>query len=203
MLDMPKIATAMNESADARVLQTLGMEGVSLAVWQRSWPEGLTAWLDSLPMDQLPTMRRTLPAAKVADAVRSTCREVGAAGQVDVLAEEVASIAHQATIALAAPMLEVRLSVSTSQPCPKWHVDAVPSRVLCTLLGPGTEFGPIDVNGGAQSVHRMARGHVGAFRGALWPGKELAGIVHRSPPATDGAARLLLVIDPVDDWGAC
>ncbi|MEQ5868684.1 DUF1826 domain-containing protein [Sagittula sp. NFXS13] len=203
MLDLPRIATAMNASPDPRVLLTLGAEGVSLALWQRGLPDGLAAWLDGLPLEQLPRMRRTLPSAKVADAVRAACREAGATACADALAEEVATIARQATMALAAPMLEVRLSVSAGQPCPKWHVDAVPGRVLCTLRGPGTEFGPMDADGGAQSVHQMARGSVGAFRGALWPGAGLAGIVHRSPPATDGAPRLLLVIDPVDDLGAC
>jgi hypothetical protein len=203
MLDLPRIATAMNESSDACVLQTLGMEGVSLAVWRRALPEGLAAWLDTLPVERLPTMRRTLPVGKVAEAVRSACRHAGAGEAPDALAEEVATIAAHAAMALAAPLLEVRLSVSAGQPCPKWHVDAVAGRVLCTLRGPGTEFGPIDPHGGALSVHRLAPGHVGAFRGALWPGKELAGIVHRSPPAPEGAPRLLLVIDPVDDWGTC
>lgn len=77
-------------------------------------------------------------------------------------------------------------------------------RVLQTLgmagvaltLWQSVQYGPIDVDGGAQSLHQMPRG-------ALWPGGELAGIVHRSPPASDGALRLLLVIDPVDDWGRC
>ena len=178
MLDTPKIAQEINESADPSVLQTLGMDGVSVAVWQRSLPERLTAWLDSLPTDQLPTMRLTLPAAKVADAVRAACHVSGAAGQVDALAQEVARIAEHAASVLAAPILEVRLSVSTGQPCPKWHVDAVPGRLLCTLRGPGTEFGPVNAHGDVQTLHR-------------------------SPPATDGMPRLLSVIDPLDDRGVC
>ena len=203
MLDLPRIATAMNASPDPCVLQTLGMKGVSLALWQRRLPQALTNWLDKLPPEKLPQFRRTLQVLKVGEAVRAACLETGETDHADALAAEVAAIAEQASMALAAPMLEVRLAVTARQSCPKWHVDAVPGRVLCTLRGQGTEFGPIDADGGAQSVHHMARGHVGAFRGALWPGQELAGIVHRSPPVKDGAMRLLLVIDPVDDWGAC
>lgn len=203
MLDLPRIATAMNASADPRVLQTLGMEGVSLALWQRDLPEGLADWLGALAPDQLPQMRATMPASKVAKAVREACHAAQATAQAECFAEEIATIARHATLALGAPLLEVRLKVDTGQSCPKWHVDAVAGRVLCTLRGPGTEYGPIDADGHAQSVHQMARGAVAAFRGALWPGRELAGIVHRSPPATDGAPRLLLVIDPVDDWGRC
>lgn len=203
MLDAPKIATAMNASPDPRALQTLGMEGVALTLWQRDLPDGLADWLDGLAPEQLPQMRGTMPVARVAEAVQNACRDAGATGQADALAMEVATIAQHAALTLAAPLLEVRLKVSTGQPSPKWHVDAVAGRVLCALRGPGTQYGPIDADGGAQSVHHVPRGAVAAFRGALWPGQELAGTVHRSPPATDGAPRLLLVIDPVEDWGRC
>jgi hypothetical protein len=101
------------------------------------------------------------------------------------------------------PLLELRLDVTEGQPCPKWHVDAVPGRLICTLRGPGTEFGSIGPDGEPQAIRRMARGAVGIFRGVLWPGRELAAVVHRSPPRNAGGPRLLVVIDPIDDAGAC
>lgn len=62
-------------------------------------------------------------------------------------------------------------------------------------------------DGAPGAIHRLPTGAVGLFRSMLWPGRELAGIVHRSPPAdgaTDtGATRLLLVVDPVDEAHAC
>lgn len=200
---LPRIATAMNSSPDPRVLQTLGMQGVSLALWTRALRPKLAQALDALPTDRLPRLRRTLAARDVAAAVRAACREAGTGHCAEMLAEEVEALVGYAIPVFATPLVELRLSVTEGQPCPKWHVDAVPGRLLCTLRGPGTEFGPIGTDGAAQTVQHMERGAVGIFRGVLWPGQELAAIVHRSPPREAGGPRLLVVIDPVDDAGSC
>ncbi|QHQ35807.1 DUF1826 domain-containing protein [Algicella marina] len=200
---IPRIATAMNSSTDARVLQTLGMEGVSLALWERSLPDELARELDALPPERLPRMRRRLAVRHVSRAIRQSCEDADAGACSKQLADVVQELSKLAMGVFASPMLELRLDVTDGQPCPKWHVDAVSGRLLCTLRGPGTEYGPIGPGGKPESIHRMARGAVGVFRGALWPGQELAAIVHRSPPREAGGTRLLVVIDPVDDAGAC
>ncbi len=200
---LPPLAMGMNSSADPGVLHTIGMTGVSLALWDRRLPQDLSAALDGLPPEQLPRMRRRLAVRDVPGAVRAACVEAGAMDCADGLAIVAADLARHAADVLAAPLLELRLQVTNGQPCPKWHLDAVAGRLLCTLRGPGTEFGPIGPAGEPQAVHQMARGAVGVFRGVLWPGPELAAILHRSPPAEAGDARLLLVIDAVDDAGDC
>ena len=58
-------------------------------------------------------------------------------------------------------------------------MSAVP-RLVCTLRGPGTEFSP-----------------------ARPDGRELPGVVHRSPPADAAATRLLVVVDPIDEAHPC
>lgn len=200
---LPRIATAMNSSADPRVLQTLGMEGVSLALRTRSLPEDIARALDVLPTDRLPRLRRNLGPRGVADAIHEACEEAGTGECAALLTANGEALATHAMRAFASPLPELRPDVTEGQPRPKWYVDAVPGRLLCTLRGPGTEYGPIGPNGELQSIHRMARGAVGVFRGVLWPGRELAAIVHRSPPREAGGPRLLVVIDPVDDAGAC
>jgi len=52
------------------------------------------------------------------------------------------------------------------------------------------------------TIHSIPTGAAALIRGLLWPGRDLSGIVHRSPPA-NGETRLLLVFDPVDDAGSC
>ncbi len=200
---IPRIATAMNSSTDPRVLQTLGMEGVSLALWDHALPDGLSKALDALSGARLPRLRRRLAVKQVHAAVHSACIESGADLCAESLAVEMEQLAAHAAKVFASPLIELRLDVTDGQPCPKWHIDAVPGRMLCTLRGPGTEYGPIGPDGAPQTVHHMARGAVGVFRGVLWPGRELAAIVHRSPPRGAGGPRLLVVIDPVDDAGAC
>lgn len=202
-MTLPPMATGVNSGADARVLQTIGMPGVSLALWEHSLPRALSDTLDSLPVACLPRLRRRLMLRDVAGAVRTACTQSGAESCGDALATEIAELAGHATQVLASTMLELRLDVTEGQPCPKWHLDAVAGRMLCTLRGPGTEYGAIGLKGEPQAVYRMARGTVGVFRGVLWPGPELAAILHRSPPREVGGARLLLVIDPVDDAGGC
>lgn len=200
---LPLLATGVNSGSDPRVLRTLGMAGVSLALWTRALPDDLACALDALPTDRLPRLRRTLAPGSVAGAVHAACAEAGTGDCATALAAEVAALATQAMEVFASPLLALRLDVTEGQPCPKWHVDAVPGRLLCTLRGPGTEYGPIGPEGEAQTVHSMPRGTVGVFRGVLWPGRELAAIVHRSPPRDAGGPRLVVVIDPVPEAGAC
>lgn len=203
MTMLPRFATATNSSADPRVLQTLGMEGVSLALWTRELHPDLARTLDGLPAERLPRLHRRYMARDVATAVLAACEDAGTGACAALLATEVAALATHATQVFASLLLEIRLEVTEGQPCPKWHVDAVPGRLLCTLRGPGTEYGAIGPTGEPQSVHRMSRGEVGVFRGVFWPSRELAAIVHRSPPRQSGGPRLLVVIDPVDDAGVC
>lgn len=201
---LPRLATRVNESWDPRVLDTLAMEGVALAVWHRPPSPALRSWLDALPVDRLPRMRRVIPATQARLAVAAACERAGtpAGRHRDELLDQVAEMVGVAGQVLAAPLVELRLDVTEGQACPRWHLDAVRARLLCTLRGPGTEFGPARPDGAAAAVYSVPTAAAGLFRGLLWPGPELSGVVHRSPPA-NGEARLLLVVDPLDDAGSC
>ena len=201
---LPRLARRVNESCNVRVLDTLAMQGVALAVWHRPPSPALQSWLDGLPAERLPRMRRTIPAAQARLAVAAACEraETPPGRHRDDLLDQVAEMVGLAGEVLAAPLVEVRLDVTEGQTCPRWHFDAVRARLLCTLRGPGTEFGPARPDGTAAAVYSVPTAAAGLFRGLLWPGSELSGIVHRSPPA-NGETRLLLVVDPVDDAGSC
>ncbi|SNT72684.1 DUF1826 domain-containing protein [Paracoccus seriniphilus] len=196
---LPSIAAAVNSSSDPQVLLTIGTPGVSLALWNRSLNEDLASPLDLLPADRLPRLRRRLGPASVAGAVHEACEATGAGACAALLAADVEALAAHAMRVFTSPLLEIRLDVTEGQPCPKWHVDAVPGRLLCTLRGPGTEYGAVGPDVAPRSIHRMARGAVGLFRGKLWPGQGRAAILHRSPPRDAGSPRLLVVIDPAGE----
>lgn len=113
----------------------------------------------------------------------------------------------------------VRLSISHQQSCPRFHVDKVGLRLICTWQGPGTEwlehecvdrrflgFGsqgiPDEGSGllksGAQ-IHRMQTFEVGLFKGELWPGNENRGAVHRSPTVKPlSPHRIVMTLDEVE-----
>lgn len=198
---LPRLATTITTSLDPGVLSTIDLDGVAAALWLREPAPGFQAWLDAVPAEALPRLRRQLRPGAVARAVAEACAATGTPDgpDSDRLVSEVAALARHAAEALGALMLEVRLEVRDRQACPKWHLDVVRGRVICTLRGTGTEFGPGRPDGDPATVHVMPTGAVGLFRGLLWPGRELSGIVHRSPAATAGETRLVLVIDPVDE----
>jgi hypothetical protein len=205
MTELPRLATAVNEGCDVRILRTVAMPGVALAIWHRGQTEKQQIWLDGLPPERLPRMRGTLHSGQIREAVALALERAGTPGSPHGhrLLDDIEAMVATAAMLLASPLVQVRLDVSEDQSCPRWHLDAVCARLLCTLRGHGTEFGPARPDGTPSSIHALPTGAVGVFRGLLWPGRELSGIVHRSPPCVPGKTRLLLVVDPVDDAGVC
>ncbi|WP_170167090.1 DUF1826 domain-containing protein [Paracoccus methylarcula] len=198
-------ATAVNSSTDPRILGSITMNNVAVAIWQRPPVADFLAWLEELAPARLPRLRCRLPPAWVTEAVAHACDEAGTPPGLhrDMLVADIAELARRAADVTGAMMVDLRLDVSSGQPCPKWHLDAVSARLLCTLRGAGTQFGPARPNGDPANIWQMRPGDVGMFRGRLWPGNGISGILHRSPPAGNGPERLLVVIDPVDEAGSC
>jgi hypothetical protein len=111
--------------------------------------------------------------------------------------------------------LGLRLAVLEEAMCPRFHVDYVGVRLVCTYVGPATEFlatsevdrchlghapdKPADELTGllrpGGSVRRAANGDIVLLKGEAWPSNEGRGAVHRSPAASASAPRLLLTID--------
>ena len=93
------------------------------------------------------------------------------------------------------PIVQMRFEHVTDDSGRKFHVDAVGLRLLCTYVGPATEW--VEADG---RVRRMATMEVAIFKGAAFHG---AGprVLHRSPPLSAGAlaarSRLVLCIDAV------
>ncbi|TGN39251.1 DUF1826 domain-containing protein [Marinobacter confluentis] len=101
----------------------------------------------------------------------------------------------------------LRLHVLRGTMCPRFHVDRVPVRLLCTYRGIGTEWleesqvtrpqgpGPLpDQSVTDRAVRRLSTGAVGLLKGEAWEGNEGRGLVHRSP-APGNQSRLVLALD--------
>ncbi|MEM6989538.1 MAG: DUF1826 domain-containing protein [Myxococcota bacterium] len=112
--------------------------------------------------------------------------------------------------------LHAELSVVRADGCRKFHADNVTIRLLCTYVGPGTEWiADADVvrpnlahierdvaefNRSVlrrdDAIRRCAAGEVLLLKGKARPGNRSGGAVHRSPPIeAQGLRRLLLKID--------
>lgn len=117
---------------------------------------------------------------------------------------------------LGCPTLGLRFEVTERAMCPRFHVDRVGIRLLCTYRGPATEWLddtwadrsmlggggsrlPDEASGLMRDPERVGRAEpfdLVLLKGCAWPGNELRGAIHRSPvvPA-EVTPRVLVSID--------
>ncbi len=116
-----------------------------------------------------------------------------------------------------AERIGARIAVAESSMCPRFHVDRVLLRMVCTYEGRGTEFvcnqhvdrsklghaakGVRDEESGLlSSVDRILCAEIGEIvllKGEAWPDNLGLGAVHRSPAASREQPRLVLTLDPL------
>lgn len=96
--------------------------------------------------------------------------------------------------------LLLRLDVITTNSCPKFHIDAVTARLICTYRGTGTQYGFSPDGGDPGRIFTAPTGAPILLRGTLNLEHPRSGLLHRSPPIEGtGETRLMLVLDPVID----
>lgn len=195
------VAADVFMARDADILCEIGSPGVAAAIWQRTPEPAFNSWIDQLQMNDLPDLRTVVPVHLAEAAVITACETAGLAAcpERDTLASDVGALAVMMARILDVQTVRVRLDVADEVMCPKFHIDRVPARLLCTYRGAGTEYVPASSEHDPKRIRQLKRGAVGLFRGALWQGDDVTGILHRSPEVTpEDGPRLLLVIDPVE-----
>jgi hypothetical protein len=134
-----------------------------------------------------------------------------------------ADVAHLVEIygdLVGSPHVGLRVEITHQAMCPRFHVDRVGIRLLCTYRGPGTEWladfgadrsrlGPgacglrDEVSGLIVDPAALGRARtfdVVVLKGGLGQGDETRGAIHRSPsPAPAERPRVLLALDAVWD----
>jgi hypothetical protein len=146
--------------------------------------------------------RRVVPAGRPLPALPlpRAATAAGAAQELGFLVEVFGEL-------LGCPRIGLRLEVLDRAMCPRWHRDRNGIRLLCTWLGPGTQW----LDDAASPVTDPAllpadeppSGQAAPFdlvllKGGLWQGNAGRGAIHRSPyPA--GAVRCLVALDALWD----
>jgi len=181
------------------ILADIHVPGVAAAIWKRTLDPDFQAWVDRLPLRHLPELRTVLPVHLAEAAVIAAFEKRGApaCAERDMLASDAAALALMLSKILNVRLVRLRLDVSDEVMCPKFHIDNVQARLLCTYRGAGTEYVPEREETDPGRVRQVPQGSVALFRGRQWPGEEMTGLLHRSP-ATGKGRRLLLVMDPVE-----
>lgn len=132
------------------------------------------------------------------------------------LATDISDLAEIYCELLGCPQAGVRLEVVAGAMCPRFHVDRVGIRMLCTYRGAGTEWlddgdadrgllghradGASDESSGLildpKVVQVVPPFAIALLKGSLWQGNAERGIIHRSPVVTvTESPRVLLAID--------
>lgn len=115
------------------------------------------------------------------------------------------------------PSVGIRLEVLKHAMCPKFHIDRTGIRLLCTYLGPGTEwleeafsnknaFASAHPTDDAfnqslilhpQGIRQAPEQALVLLKGSLWQGNQHGGAIHRSPQIVATITRVVLVLDAI------
>lgn len=183
-------------------------EGVNLCVWRRGVDARLSAWLSWLAGAQdLEVIARL--SGNALD-LRGPLARLQGEAMFEAWLEDLNFLLRLYADLMGAEAVGVRLNTLSSDMCPRFHVDRVGVRLLCTYAGPATEWlensqvvrSALGATGevprpGAR-VQTLERFDVALLKGEAWPGNTGNGAVHRSPAiAKDGLRRLLLSIEAI------
>jgi hypothetical protein len=205
-------AVDCSELADlARILET----GVQLAVHRREPDVHLVSFLNRAHAGLGQGIREVAEAGKLPRVGGLLERPDSAP-----LAEELVFLTGLYTDLIGCPAVGLRIEVLDQAMCPRFHVDRVGVRLLCTWRGHGTEWlddvsvdrrrlgagsaGLPDDRSGLMlpgaAIRSVPTHAIALLKGAGWPGNEARGVIHRSPavPAGEGP-RILVSLDAVWD----
>jgi hypothetical protein len=163
----------------------------SLCLWPRTPEPALAALLDELDPALIGRVRIEAPLRGLAEALTEALPE----RRLQPLREDALSCAALLAQIAGAGAVRLRLECIADDACRRFHADNVALRLLCTYLGPGTEWLPDPA--APDRLRRMPPLAVALLKGRGW-GDGGAACVHRSPPIAGlGVRRLLLAVDPL------
>lgn len=178
-----------------QVLTEILQEDVNLAVWRRQLPGHIDNFADVMLSLQQPLAEsltlELLPDGEV-PALPGLAAAYADLQGYDGFVADVSWLIGAFACLVDARRVGLRLRVLDGAMCPRFHVDHVPLRLICTYAGPGSEWLAIP---DALQVNRLAGGDVALLKGERWLGNEGAGLVHRSPQLPEGQRRLILTLD--------
>jgi hypothetical protein len=193
------VGTAALLCDNAGVFERIFDEDIALCIWNRMPDEILSAYL------QRTASTGNWERMACVDACEPHFEELLCGFEESVgkirLVTELAGLVDLFETLTDAQSVGIRMAATRHRECPRFHVDRVGLRLLCTWMGEGTEWlahedvirerlghqsgGRGEVKRPGAPVHHMEPFAVGVFKGEAWPGNAGRGAVHRSPaPST-------------------
>ncbi|MEO1028599.1 MAG: DUF1826 domain-containing protein, partial [Pseudomonadota bacterium] len=127
-------------------LKRLRRAGVEAVIWDRSLPRGLHEWLERVSPECWPTARYVLPSEKTEDCLERLFDTTGVprSPQRAWLIRDISSLGSAISAMFETPYIRLRVEAVTGDACRRFHVDTVLARMVCTYVGPGTQYGVAD-----------------------------------------------------------
>lgn len=172
-------------SGEAEILTGIFADEVNLVSWQRNSDAAIADYCHTL------NLARPLKRIVSADTLQ---QDIGfalpdAPGKAAFLAD-IALLSQMFSCLMDCQQLGLRLETLNKPMCPRFHTDHLVCRLVCTYIGPATEW----LNSAGSTVQATPFA-VTLLKGSGWEGNEQHAIVHRSPASA--ATRVLLTLDPM------
>ena len=200
-------------SDHASVLTDIYEEDINIAIWQRSLSNDLYSCVDKLLESH-----RNYSLTSIAEPETIFNKLIDSENELanaKPLCKNISELVEMFCMLFDLKQVGLRLTTLDRAMCPRFHVDWVPCRLVCTYNGVASEWLPHDKvdrsklgdgnNGLAddesgifksrKDIKQLKTGDVALLKGERWAGNEGAGLVHRSPQVPAGTNRLLLTLD--------
>ena len=213
----PKFLKGAAWSTEAADLAAIFNDAVQIAVLSRPANELITTYLETaVAAGALGSgFRTSLPVGQRPDL--SAYPGLPDLPGRDAFADDLAVMSELYSDLLGCESVGLRVEIVSRAMCPRFHMDHVGIRLLCTYRGPGTQW--IDDEGADRSrlgagagglpdeasglfgpatqVREVAPFAVALLKGSHWQGNAQRGVIHRSPAVEEADfPRVLVAMDP-------
>jgi hypothetical protein len=197
------IMHAMAADFHADTLAEIYQPDVNIAIWQRSLSSGITRYAKHL-MSVSPNWQTRFIQHKQKIAQQLE-HELPLSDSRPAFIDDIVQVVDMFSCLFELDHVGLRMAVLSTAMCPKFHVDRIPCRLICTYDGATTQWHPSEnverlENGGVKpwpgtTPKSLNLGDVALLKGEGWEGNEGGGLVHCSPHASKEAPRLVLTLD--------
>jgi hypothetical protein len=195
------------------IFSEIYQENINIAVWQRALAPELVTCAQKL-IDNHSFYQKTFITTP-ADTISNLIEADNELQNSQSLCQDISELVDMFCLLNGLKQVGLRLTMLDQAMCPRFHVDKVPCRLVCTYHGVATEWLPhdkadrsklgkgnnglVDEESGIyqtqNDINQLNTGEVAMLKGELWQGNGNAGLIHRSPQVFEGNKRLLLTLD--------
>jgi len=217
--DVPESSIqSLVEGINPDVLTSVYQKHTNIVTWKRNLPSEITTAVDEfLKHNKTKATNLSVTPENISEILSDTF------GNLDTIAplkEDIALLVDMFCCLFELKEAGLRITILERAMCPRFHFDRIPCRMVTTYRGAATQWlnnevidrsklgagnlGKTDEDSGLfnslNDINQVSQGDVVLLKGEHWFENEGAGLVHRSPPVTEGERRLLLTLDFLPDW---